>query len=167
MKKKILTMIVGLMATMAVNAQSTYDTPPFGQGKIYVGASMSSFDIGSVMSKFHVDLSAKGGYLLTDNILALGDVSYNYMKDADGIFSIGAGLRYYIEQNGIFLGAGAKLVDMTNDLDFQPNISLGYAFFLNRTVTVEPELYFNLSTKDIDNSSYGFRIGFGVYLFNE
>ena len=125
MKKKILTMIVGLMATMAVNAQSTYDTPPFGQGKIYVGASMSSFDIGSVMSKFHVDL------------------------------------------NGIFLGAGAKLVDMTNDLDFQPNISLGYAFFLNRTVTVEPELYFNLSTKDIDNSSYGFRIGFGVYLFNE
>ena len=56
---------------------------------------------------------------------------------------------------------------MTNDLDFQPNISLGYAFFLNRTVTVEPELYFNLSTKDIDNSSYGFRIGFGVYLFNE
>ena len=93
MKKKILTMIVGLMATMAVNAQSTYDTPPFGQGKIYVGASMSSFDIGSVMSKFHVDLSAKGGYMISDNILALGDLSYNYMKDSDGIFSIGAGLR--------------------------------------------------------------------------
>ena len=167
MKKKILTLIVGIMSTMAVNAQSTYDTPPFGQGKTYVGASMSSFDIGSVMSTFHIDLSAKGGYLLTDNILALGDVSYNYMKDADGIFSIGAGLRYYIEQNGIFLGAGAKLADMTNDLDFQPNISLGYAFFLNRTVTIEPELYFNLSTKDIDNSNYGFRVGIGIYLFNE
>ncbi len=167
MKKKILTMIVGLMATMAVNAQSTYDTPPFGQGKFYVGASTSSFDIGSKMSKFHIDLSAKCGYMLSDNILALGDLSYNYIKDSDGVFSVGAGLRYYIEQNGIFLGVGAKLADMTNDLDFQPNVSLGYAFFLNRTVTIEPELYFNLSTKDVDDSNYGFRLGLGIYLFNE
>ena len=167
MKKKIAMLLFGLMASIAGHAQYVQDTPPFGQGKIYVGASMSSFDIGSTMSKFHIDLSAKGVYMISDNILALGDVSYNYMKDADGIFSIGAGLRYYIEQNGIFLGAGAKLADMTNDLDFQPNLSLGYAFFLNRTVTIEPELYFNLSTKDIDNSSYGFRLGFGIYLFNE
>ena len=167
MKKKIATLLFGLMSVVAANAQYTQDTPPFGQGKLYFGTAMSGFDIGSKASKFAVDLSVKGGYMLTDNILALGDVSYNYLKDADGIFSIGAGLRYYIEQNGIFLGAGAKLYDMTNDLDFQPNLSLGYAFFLSRTVTIEPELYFNLSTKDIDNSNYGFRIGFGIYLFNE
>lgn len=167
MKKKIVMLLFGLMSVVAANAQYTQDTPPFGQGKVYFGTAMSSFDIGSIASQFHVDLTAKGGYMLTDNILALGEASYNYLKDTDGIFSIGAGLRYYIEQNGLFLGAGAKLADMTNDLDFQPNLSLGYAFFLSRTVTIEPELYFNLSTKDIDNSNYGFRLGFGIYLFSE
>lgn len=167
MKKKIAVLLLGLMSVVAANAQYLQDTPPFGQGKLYFGTAMSSFDIGSTAKKFHVDLSAKGGYMVTDNILALGEVSYNYLKNTDGIFSLGAGLRYYIEQNGIFLGAGAKLADMTNDLDFQPNLSLGYAFFLSRTVTIEPELYFNLSTKDIDNSNYGFRIGFGIYLFDE
>ena len=177
MKKTIAMLLFGLMTVVAANAQYRQnpapqyrqDTPPFGQGKLYFGTAMSSFDIGSLAKKFHVDLSAKGGYMLTDNILALGDVSYNYKKDAapEGVFSLGAGMRYYIEQNGLFLGAGAKLYDITNDLDFQPNLSLGYAFFLSRTVTVEPELYFNLSTEDIDNSNYGFRIGFGIYLFNE
>lgn len=167
MKKLFLTLILGLTAAVASHAQFTYDTPPFGQGKIYVGASMSGFDIGSQMSNFHIDLSAKGGYMLTDNVLALGELSYNYLEDTDGVISLGAGARYYIEQNGIYLGAGIRLADITNDLDFQPNISVGYAYFLNRTVTVEPELYFNFSTSDFDNSSYGLRIGLGIYLFKD
>jgi hypothetical protein len=167
MKKFLLSMILGLTVATAANAQYTYDTPPFGQGKIYVGASMSGFDIGSSNKTFHVDLATKGGYMLMDNILALGELSYNYREHTDGVISLGAGARYYIEQNGIYLGAGVRLADMTNDLDVQPNASVGYAFFLNRTVTVEPELYFNLSTKDFDYSSYGFRIGVGIYLFNE
>lgn len=167
MKKKVLSLLIGLMATMAANAQFSYDTPPFGKGKIYVGASMSGFDIGSFHKNFHIDLSAKGGYMVADNILALGELSYNYIEDGDGVISLGVGGRYYIEQNGIFLGAGLRLVDMTNDLDVQPNVSVGYAYFLNRTVTIEPELYFNLSTKDFDRSSYGLRIGIGIYLFND
>jgi len=167
MKRFLLSMIIGLTAVTAANAQFTYDTPPFGQGKIFVGASMSGFDIGGRNSNFHVDFSTKGGYMLMDNLLALGELSYNYEEHCDGIISLGAGARYYIEQNGIFLGAGARLADMTNHLDFQPNVQVGYAFFLNRTVTVEPELYFNISTKDFDNSSYGLRIGVGIYLFNE
>ena len=167
MKKILLSLLFGLTATVATHAQYTYDVPPFGQGKIFVGASMSGFDIGSTNKTFHVDLSAKGGYMVMDNILAYGEVGYNYVEDFDGVFTLGAGARYYIEQTGVFLGAGVRLSDMTNDLDFQPNIALGYSFFLNRTVTVEPELYFNLSTKDFDYSSYGLRIGVGIYLFNE
>jgi hypothetical protein len=167
MKKLVLSLILGLMATVATHAQYTYDVPPFGQGKIYVGASMSGFDIGSSYKNFHIDLSAKGGYMLADNVLALGELSYNYVEHTDGVISLGLGARYYIQQNGIFLGAGFRLFDMTNDLDFQPNVSVGYAFFLNRTVTLEPELYFNLSTKDFDHSSYGLRIGLGIYLFKD
>lgn len=166
MKKKIVTMLFGLLATLAANAQLT-DTPPFGKGKVFVGASLSGFDIGRSMSNFHIDLSGRGGYMVTDNVLALGELSYNYLQHTDGVISLGVGARYYIAQNGIFLGAGMRLTDMTNNLDFQPNVSVGYAYFLNRTVTLEPELYFSISTKDFDNSSYGLRIGVGIYLFND
>lgn len=167
MKKLLLSLLVGLMATTAVQAQYSYDTPPFAQGKIYLGASMTGLDIGSSMKNFHLDVSAKGGYMLIDNIMALAALSYNYMEHTDGMLSLGAGARYYIEQNGIYLGAGFKLADMTNNLDFQPSIQVGYAFFLNRTVTIEPELYFDISTKKFDYSKYGLRIGIGVYLFND
>lgn len=167
MKKKIAMLLFGLMSVVAANAQYTQDTPPFGQGKTYFATSMSGFDIGSIASQFHVDLSLKGGYMISDNILTLCEASYNYLKDTDGVFSLGAGMRCYVEQNGMFLGAGLKLSDITNDLEFQPNLSMGYSFFLSRTVTIEPELYFNLSTKDFEDSSYGFRLGFGIYLFNE
>ena len=167
MKRFLLSMIIGLTAVTAANAQFTYDTPPFAKDKIFIGASLSGFDMGSANKDFHLDLNAKGGYMLMDNILAFGELSYNYLEHCDGVISLGVGARYYIEQNGIFLSAGARFADMTNDLDFQPNASVGYAFFLNRTVTVEPELYFNLSTKDFDYSSYGLRIGFGIYLFND
>lgn len=167
MKKLLFTLILGLTATVVAQAQYTKDVPPFGAGKVYVGASMSSFDIGSSCKDFHVDLSAKGGYMFADNLLALGELGWNKWEDCDALLSLGAGVRYYIEQNGLFLGAGARLANITHDLDLQPNASLGYAFFLNRTVTIEPELYVNISTKDFDYSSFGFRLGIGIYLFNE
>ena len=44
-----------------------------------------------------------------------------------------------------------------------PTVQLGYAFFLNRTVTIEPELYYNQSLKDQDYSGLGLRISFGIY----
>ena len=41
---------------------------------------------------------------------------------------------------------------------------VGYSFFLNRTVTIEPEIYYNQSLKDHnDYSGFGLRIGFGIY----
>ena len=159
MKKKIAMLLFGLMTVVAANAQ-------FEQGKMYANAGLSGLDL-NYTSKWDADLSAKVGYMFMQDWMLVGEGQWNIREDAPNSFQVGAGLRYYIEQNGLFLGAGAKLYDITNDLDFQPNLSLGYAFFLSRTVTVEPELYFNLSTKDIDNSNYGFRIGFGIYLFDE
>lgn len=159
--KKIALFVMALIVSVAANAQ-------FEQGKFYCGASFSGFDLGySGLTKGHVNVQAKGGYLLWDNIMATAQLSYEKSKDTPAAFSCGIGGRYYIEQNGLFLGAGARLANITHDLDLQPNASLGYAFFLNRTVTIEPELYVNISTKDFDYSSFGFRLGIGIYLFNE
>ena len=48
-----------------------------------------------------------------------------------------------------------------------PGIHAGYAFFVSRTVTLEPELYFDISTKGSDYMCYGLRVGVGVYLFKD
>lgn len=46
-----------------------------------------------------------------------------------------------------------------------PGIEVGYAFFLNRTVTIEPAVYYDQSFKNhSDFSKIGLRIGVGVYL---
>ena len=46
-----------------------------------------------------------------------------------------------------------------------PGVEVGYAFFLSRTVTVEPSIYYDQSFKNhSDFSTIGFRIGVGVYL---
>jgi len=45
-----------------------------------------------------------------------------------------------------------------------PGVHVGYAFFLNGTVTVEPELYMDFSTNKFEDSCYGLGIGIGIYL---
>lgn len=168
MKKFLLTLLcaVGAVAANAQTTSSTYqDRPPFGEGKFYVATAMSGFDLNfSDCQKWNMDLQAKAGYLFTDNWMITAQAEYDWHKAAPNTFMAGAGLRYYIEQNGLFLGMGANYVhnNHKND-DFMPNINLGYAFFLNRTVTIEPEVYYNLSLKDGDYSRFGFRIGFGIY----
>ena len=161
---KILMMAMMLMASVASFAQ-------FEQGKKYVSASLSGLDLNyNSNDKWKLDLTLKGGYMFEDSWMLLAQTDYNYRKNEPSYFSLGAGLRYYIVQNGIYLGAGANYVHLTDGDnrkidDIMPTIQIGYAFFLSRTVTVEPEIYYNQSLKDHSRfSGMGFRLGFGIYL---
>ena len=158
--KKIAFFIVALFMSVAANAQ-------FEQGKGYLGASLSGFDMSSQSKKFHLGFNAKVGYLFADNLMALGEVGYDKIEGTPYSLSAGAAARYYIIQNGLYLGAGLKYKHAEDYNDLVPNVHLGYAFFLSRTVTLEPELYFDFSTKSSDNFAYGLRIGIGVYLFKD
>ena len=40
---------------------------------------------------------------------------------------------------------------------------MGYAFFLSRHITIEPEIYYELSTKCSDYSGVGLKLGFALY----
>ena len=52
--------------------------------------------------------------------------------------------------------------------DLLPSVQVGYSFFINRTVTIEPELYYEQSFKNHkDYSQVGLRIGIGIYLFKD
>jgi hypothetical protein len=158
--KKIALFMMALMMSVAANAQ-------FEQGKGYLGASLSSIDLSSQAKKFHFGLSAKAGYLFMDNLMATAQVGYDHLQDTDDTVLLGLGGRYYIVQNGLYLGASLKYKHATSYNDVLPGVQVGYAFFVSRTVTIEPELYFDISTKKFDYSCYGLGIGIGVYLFKD
>jgi hypothetical protein len=158
--KKLFMVISALLLTLHASAQ-------FEQGKVYAGASLSGFDLSYNGSKeLSLGVSAKGGYFLADNLMLLGEVGYNHPgKDMNDYFSMGAGGRYYITQNGIFLGANVKYVHASSYNDFMPGVEVGYAFFVSHTVTIEPSIYYQQSFKDhSDYSTIGLKIGVGVYL---
>lgn len=162
MKKKLMMMLAAMLITLSASAQ-------FEEDKVYVGASLTGLNLSyNGLEKLNVGLQGQAGYMIYDNWLAHAQVGYqHYGSDAmaDQIWG-GVGIRYYIEENGLFIGAGAKVLHANHSYnDVMPNIELGYAFFINGTVTIEPAIYYNQSFKDhSDYSTIGLRVGIGLYL---
>ena len=165
MMKKMLMAVVACMLSLTASAQ-------FEQGKVYVGGSLTGLNL-SYNGMNHMDLGiiAQGGYMVMDNILVMGMAQYqHYGSDTKADeYMIGAGGRYYIVQNGLFLGLNAKLIHaFRNYNDLRPGMEIGYAYYLNRHVTIEPAIYYDQSLKKhSDYSTVGLRVGVGIYLFND
>ncbi len=158
MRRKLIAVFAALLVSVAANAQ-------FEKGKIYAGASLSGLDLsynGASNGKFAVQ--AHGGYLVDDNMMITGLVG---LARQNGVtdFSIGAGGRYYLVQNGIYFGVSLKYVNESSVYDdLMPGVQVGYAFFLNDKITIEPELYYDHALFNFkDYSTVGFRLGLGVY----
>lgn len=160
--KKIVLLLVGFMATAVAHAQ-------FEQGKVYLGASLSGLDVNyNSENKWNLGLQAKAGYLFLDNLMLTANVDYHARHELPNTLTLGVGGRYYIEQNGLFLGAGVNYVHATDHDDFMPTVQIGYAFFVSRTVTIEPELYYEESFKSHSKyATVGLRLGVGIYLFKD
>ena len=160
--KKIALFVVALVMSVAANAQ-------FEQGKGYLGASLTNVDLSyNGLNKGHFGLGAKAGYLIADDWMLLGQLDYQKTKDVPYSLTIGPGIRYYIQQNGLYMGASALFKHADDYNDFMPSIQIGYACFISRTVTFEPEIYYEHSFKDHSNySTAGIRLGVGVYLFKD
>lgn len=160
--KKIVMLLVVLSAAISGYAQ-------FEQGKYYVGASFTGLNLSySGSEDLNLGLEAKGGYLVADNWMLTAQVGFNHSGDDDipDNLSVGVGGRYYIIQNGLYMGLNAKLIHANHNYnDLMPGIEIGYAFFLNKTVTIEPAVYYDQSFRNhSDYSKFGLRIGVGVYL---
>ena len=159
--KKIIMGLVMALSTLTASAQ-------FEVGKNYIGASVSGLGLSySKQAKVNFDLSATAGRLLAENWMLLANVEYQHL-DSVNIFELGVGGRYYIVQNGLYLGLGvayahSKYESVKSDNCFiTPEI--GYAFFLNQHVTIEPAIYYRMSVNDFaDASTVGLKIGFGYY----
>lgn len=151
-----------LVVTVAAQAQ-------FEKGKWFVNPSITgldlSYDTGTERASF--GLEAKGGAFLIDNLALLvhAGVSWNTGGSDVDIYTMGVGGRYYLDKVGVFLGADVN-VDRWNwgkghdDTKFSLGLEAGYAFFLSRTVTIEPAVYWNIND---DRSKFGLKVGFGFY----
>lgn len=166
MKKKIFMLMFGLLTVSVANAQYLNDSEtPFVQGKFYVAASASNLNLNySKATEWSLGLAAKAGYFFLDNWMALGVLDYQNLSSGKNTrTNLGAGVRYYFDQNGVYGGILAKYAHATGNDDFVPEIHVGYAYFLSQFVTIEPELYYEHSFNDSDYSGFGLRLGFGFY----
>lgn len=88
-----------------------------------------------------------------------------YRRSDLDVYTLGVGGRYYFDKIGVYLGADVNVDrwDWGHDLDdtkFSFGLEAGYAFFLTRTVTIEPAAYWNVNS---DRSKFGLKVGFGFY----
>lgn len=161
--KKLTLLLVALVMTVAAHAQ-------FQEGKGYLGASLTGIDLHyNQKTDLNLGAEAKAGYLFQDNWMLLAQGAYEHNGAAEtNDFSVGAGIRYYIIQNGLYLGLNGKFLHANHNYnDVMPGAEIGYAFFINRSVTIEPAVYYDHSFKDSDYSTVGVKIGLGIYLFDD
>lgn len=159
MKKVFMALLLATVDVASASAQ-------FEKGKIYGGASASGLGISySETTKFTFGLEALAGYMFADDLMAMAEVGYDYHNSETQSLSLGVRCRYYIVQNGLFLSLGAKYLHEFKDYnDFYLTPEVGYSFFLNHNVTLEPSVYYNMSlSKFGDKSRFGIKVGIGFF----
>ncbi len=156
--KKITTLLLLLVVALTAHAQ-------FEKGTKYAGLSATGLGFSySSSEKFRLGLNADAGYFIADCLMLHGNVGYEHTRNMDDV-SVGAGVRYYFDQCGVYLGAGAEYNHFTkSNNDVMIPLRVGYAFFVNKFLTIEPALYYKMSLHDFsNNSSVGASIGVGFY----
>lgn len=157
-------LVAAMVVSLCASAQ-------FQEGKGYLGASLTGLDLHyNGQDGFNVGIEGKAGYFPWDNIMVLAsfDAVHDGSKTVADHITVGVGGRYYITQNGLYLGAGVKLLHANHSYnDLMLGAEVGYAFFINRSVTIEPALYYDQSFKKSDYSTVGLKVGLGIYLFDD
>ena len=159
--KKIAVVALALMASVGAHAQ-------FESGKQYCGASLTGLNLSyNGSEELSLGIQAKAGYFFEDDMMLLAQAEYKHsgLEGVKDYWALGAQGRYYIEQNGIYLGAGVKLIHTGSYNDVMPGVEVGYAFFVSKQVTIEPAVYYDQSFKNhSDYSTVGVKVGIGIYL---
>lgn len=159
--KKIAVVALGLMVSVGAHAQ-------FESGKQYCGASLTGLNLSyNGSEELSLGIQAKAGYFFEDDMMLLAQAEYKHsgLEGVKDYWALGALGRYYIEQNGIYLGAGMKLIHTGSYNDVMPGVEVGYAFFVSKQVTIEPAVYYDQSFKNhSDYSTVGVKVGIGIYL---
>jgi hypothetical protein len=163
--KKIIVAACLLLTSWEANAQ--FEKNSWVVNPTVTGVEYSHNDA----NKNHFGFSAQGGAFVIDNAAVLLKLGGDWTKTVH-TYSVGTGGRYNFSNTGIYVGSELFFTRLAyrNDREQQGHrdeygltVDWGYAFFLSRTVTVEPAVYYDLSFKDSDLSKFGLKLGFGFY----
>lgn len=157
--KRLSLFVCLIVVTLAAQAQ-------FEKGKWFVNPSITGLNLSynTGTDKAHFGFEAKGGAFLVDNVALLVRAGASWQGGGTDIYTLGVGGRYYISKVGVYLGADLNLNrwnwDDGDRTRFGFGLEAGYAFFLSRTVTIEPAVYWDINK---DRSEFGLKVGFGFY----
>ena len=161
MKKRFMLMLVTIMLTLGAQAQ-------FEQGTWYFNVSTTGLELShSESTKARLALSANVGNFVADNIALIVGMNGDFY-DSVSQFGVGTQARYYFQTCGVYGGLGVeyaytKIGDFDKSL-FYLTPEVGYTFFLNRNLTIEPAVFYRMNFSDFDRwSKFGLRLGFGFY----
>ncbi len=161
--KKIFALVLMTVMTLGASAQ-------FEQGKHYVGANLTGFGIGCKHGSFAFGISGDYGYYLADQWMIGGAVGYGYESSVHSVL-LKPYFRYTFKKNGINLGCGLQYehagiagpAGFSNDF-VQLCPQVGYTFFINDKVSIEPAIYADFCMNDFSNgTNAGLKIGIGLY----
>ena len=159
--KKLALVICLLGASLGARAQ-------FEQGKWIINPSLTGLNFSySNSEKAQFGIGAKAGTFLAEGIALMVEASADWSKPID-VYTIGTGGRFYFNKTGVYLGAGIDLNRYRmkgghSGTEWGLGIEAGYAYFLSKTVTIEPAVYYKWRFNDSDLSKFGIKIGFGFY----
>lgn len=159
--KKLVMLVCLLVVTVAARAQ-------FEKGTIILNPSITGLDFSySKNDDAKFGIEAQAGSFLADGFALLVNMGADWAKEIDK-YSLGTGVRFYFNTTGVYLGTGLdweryRLKGGYDHNDWGVGIEAGYAFFLSRTVTIEPAVYYKWRFNDDDLSRFGIKVGFGFY----
>ena len=156
-------MFISCLLLLSIGARAQFE-----QGKWLVNPSITGLNLSyNSLEKTTFGFKAQGGAFLIDNVALLVKLGANWTNAVD-TYTVGVGGRYYFDSTGVYVGSGLNMnrwdVDGGNaTTNFSLEVEAGYAFFITKTVTIEPAVYYDLSFKDSDYSRFGLKVGFGIY----
>ena len=157
MKKLVLAMLL-TVATTSAFAQ-------FEKGTKYVGASLTGLNMAiNDRQHFSFGLDAKAGYFIKNYWMVEGTFGWHTSRTHLDRCQIGAKLRYAQVENGLYYACGLKyLHERKNFNDLQLTPELGYCYYLNHYISVEPAVYYDMSFTDFSKKSeVGLKVGIGI-----
>jgi len=171
-----------LLLTMFVCSAGFISGQTVNQGAWMVGgtAGFSSEKIeGDDASSTTVNITPNLAYYLIDDLavgVRLNWLSQSYDGESDSNFGFGPYVRYYIT-DPIFVQAGydieAAALDLNSLFNAEGSSTLhfmvGYSWFLNNSVAIEPAVYYDIYNGDEDNfdsdlSRFGLNIGIQAFI---
>lgn len=161
MKRILLSLLVAVFTCTGAFAQ-------FEKGTWYLGSSLTGLNLSH--SKFQgtaFGIQASAGNFLADNLMLMINFKGDYQKGPDET-SVGAQVRYYLSQYGFYGAAGFSYKFLTFE-GLHSNTScvtpeIGYTYYLNHYLAVEPAVYYDLALKNTkDTSKFGLKIGLAIY----